>query len=75
MVASDFILFVVIFFLSALLLIQHFFFLRQIQKLIDKLMSRDFSEYNAANKKVIEKTIKIPSEPAEDLRTLQTFMG
>jgi len=46
----------------------------QIQKLVDKLMSRSFTEYQAA-KKSSQGEIAVPAPPEvpEDLRALQEF--
>ena len=50
---------------------QQFFFMRQIQKLVDKVMSRSYTEYVRAEKPAKKETII--AEPAEDLRALQEF--
>ena len=51
----------------------HIFYSRQIQKLLDKLMSRDYREYHSvtAPPKKNER-IELPETP-EDLRVLQGF--
>ena len=51
---------------------QQFFFLRQIQKLVDKIMSRSFTEYVMA-KEPQKPKISVPLDEPEDLRTLQEF--
>lgn len=52
--------------------LQQFFFLHQINKLIDKVMSRSYTEYIKA-KEPPQKPVRIETEPIEDLRTLQEF--
>lgn len=47
-----------IFFLAALICFQQVYYLRQIQKLIDKLMSRDFHEYKVAETVKPRDTVK-----------------
>lgn len=54
----------------------HFFYSHQIQKLLDKLMSRDYRDYHtvhAPSKKESQDKIKLPDGIPEDLRTLQGF--
>lgn len=67
----DVTLLVVLVALLAVIVLQQVFFMRQIQKLVDKAMSRSFQEYRQADKP-FEK-VKIPVDPAEDLRALQEF--
>ncbi len=60
--------------LTALIVFQQVYFMRQIQKLVDKLMSRDFSEYQTAvtpkpPRAKVQETAPLP----EDLRVLQGF--
>jgi len=50
---------------------QQYFFLKQIQKLVDKVMSRSYTEYSKADKTPIK--FQLPSDPPEDLRSLQEF--
>ncbi len=51
--------------------IQQVFYLRQINKLLDKLMSRSYTEYiKASDKPKFEVRAPVMEEP-EDLRTLQ----
>lgn len=57
--------------LATLYAFQQFFFLKQIQKLVDKVMSRSFGEYQRAQEPVSR--VKMDAAPAEDLRTLQEF--
>ncbi len=53
---------------------QQIFFLRQIQKLVDKAMSRSFQEYQSAERpKEKPGQLKIPTQPSEDLRVMQEF--
>ncbi len=60
-----------VFGLLCCIVFQQIFFLRQVQKLIDKVMSRSFQEYQAAVK---PREMKIaPQEVPEDLRILQGF--
>lgn len=54
----------------------HFFYSRQIHKLLDKLMSRDYRDYHsvsAAPKKDNGIKVQLPNEVPEDLRSLQGF--
>lgn len=54
----------------------HIFYSHQIQKLLDKLMSRDYRDYHtvhAPSKKESQDKIKLPDGIPEDLRTLQGF--
>jgi hypothetical protein len=53
--------------------LQQFFFLHQINKLVDKVMSRSYTEYVKAKEPTQRPSIQIPTEPLEDLRTLQEF--
>lgn len=61
--------------LTVIIVVQHFFYMREINRLIDKLMSRDFSEY----KRAVEPSIPTGTRPEanhdvpEDLRVLQNF--
>lgn len=50
---------------------QQIFFLRQIQKLVDKAMSRSFQEYQTAQ--VPKEKMKLPADVPDDLRALQEF--
>jgi len=59
-------------FLVALVAWQQFFFSQQIQKLIDKLMSRSFTEYQRAQEPLPPRVQAVPDIP-EDLRALQEF--
>lgn len=55
-------------FLVVLIVLQQFFYMRQIQKLVDKVMSRSYTEYVKATDKPQPK-IMIPENP-EDLTSL-----
>lgn len=56
------------------LFIQQFFFMRQIQKLVDKVMSRSYTEYVKSSVSApVPQQIKISEDVPEDLRTLQEF--
>lgn len=59
--------------LCALLAVQQVFYLHQIQKLVDKLMSRSYTDYTAAKTPPKEIRVQVPAEPPEDLRILQEF--
>lgn len=61
--------------LVALIAYQHWFYSREIQKLVDKVMSRDFGEYNrTANPPPIK--IKLPEQVIpEDLGPMREFSG
>ncbi len=58
--------------LVGLLVFQQVYFMRQVQKLLDKLMSRSYTEYKAAEKPVSRPAKQIYS-PAEDMGPLQDF--
>lgn len=74
MAAYDKILLAVFATLLVLLVAQHFFFLRQIQKLVDKLMSRDFHDYQRSiEKPEIKPRVQLPIDPPEDLGSLHGF--
>lgn len=57
-------------FLVVLLALQQVYYLSQIQKLVDKVMSRSYTEYKRAEKQVDKPIIRISDEPAEDLSTI-----
>lgn len=60
--------------LTALIVFQQVYFMRQIQKLVDKLMSRDFQEYQTAvTPKKERPKVSEPQPLPEDLRVLQGF--
>jgi hypothetical protein len=60
--------------LIGLLIYQQWFWSRQNQKLIDKLMSRNYGEYVQATKEPeLPKRGNIVPEPLEDLNTLTGF--
>lgn len=61
--------------LAGIVVFQQVFFMRQIQKLVDKAMSRDFAEYKKATDKPEKVTVQLQSELPEDLRTLQGITG
>ena len=56
--------------LVGVIVYQQFFFLKQIQVLVDKLMSRSFQEYTRT-KEPLPPRVKVESDPPEDLRVLQ----
>ena len=61
--------------LIVILLAQQFFYMRQIQVLIDKLMCRSLVEYKGATGPRVEK-IQLPDEYEDDgLRTLDEIRG
>lgn len=62
-----------IFLLCVILAYQQWFFTRQIQLLIDKMMSKNFAEYNQAKTPLVAMPTKIPMDVPEDLRALQEF--
>lgn len=51
---------------------QQIFYMRQIQKLIDKIMSRSYTEYEKA-KEPPPVRVKVSNDIPEDLRPLQEF--
>lgn len=55
------------------IVVTHWFYSRQIHKLLDKLMSRDYQTYHATVAPPKKETIRIPTEVPEDLRVLQGF--
>jgi hypothetical protein len=58
--------------LIAVIIAQHFFYMREINKLINKLMSRDYFDYSRAEKPLAEQPKKdAPPELPEDLSILQ----
>lgn len=58
--------------LSAALFYQQLFYLKQIQVLLDKAMSRSFTEYKNAEVPKAPRVI-VDNSPPEDLRVLQEF--
>lgn len=58
--------------LVGIVVYQQIFFTKQIQTLVDKLMSRSFNEYQSALKPPAPRVQMSPEIP-EDLRTLQEF--
>lgn len=58
--------------LVGLLVHQQIFFTKQIQRLVDKLMSRSFVEYQKAQEPPVPKLVPDPEVP-DDLRSLQGF--
>ncbi len=62
---------VVILLFASLVIFQQIYFLSQIQKLLDKAMSRSYTEYVKADKDPVR--ITLPQDPPEDLRILQEF--
>ncbi len=60
--------------LILLLFLQQLHWAKTTQKLIDKLMSRDYGSYvHATQPPVKREAINVVEEPAEDLGTLSTF--
>lgn len=60
--------------LIAIIIFQQCFYLKQIQKLVDKLMSRSYMEYQQTNQPVVTREVPQETPPLpEDLRTLQPF--
>lgn len=59
--------------LVGLIVAQQIFYLRQIQKLIDKLMSRSYVEYEKANAGPQPPRVRLDDNVPEDLRPLQDF--
>jgi len=55
---------------------QQIFFLHQIQKMVDKIMSRNYGDYRIAEEHAAQETPNrgIPQEPREDLRALDEIM-
>lgn len=62
----------VILVLVGVIVYQQHFFTRQIQTLVDKLMSRSFGEYQAV-KNPPPPRAQIPTDVPDDLRGLQEF--
>lgn len=58
--------------LLCLVALQQIFFMWQIQKLVDKVMSRSYTEYVKA-KETTPPGVKIDPDVPEDLRSLQEF--
>lgn len=52
-------------------IVQQLFFMNQIQKLVDKVMSRSYTEYIRAD--APKTKVQVEQEPPEDLRPLQEF--
>lgn len=59
--------------LGGVIILQQVYFMRQIQKLIDKNMCRSYPEYQRAIKKEASAKVQLDTEPVEDLRPLQEF--
>lgn len=67
---------VAFFAIVGILIFQQFFYMRQIQKLVDKMMCRSLSEYNNASAPKKEVKIKLQDEYVDNgLRTLDDFQG
>lgn len=62
---------VIIIVLVIVIAAQQFFFMRHIHRLLDKLMSRSYTEYIRADKPIINKPFKLDEEPAEDLNAIE----
>jgi hypothetical protein len=69
---TEIVLSAVILLLVGIVVYQQFFFTRQNQQLVDKLMSRSFNEYQTA-KNPPPPRVQISNEIPEDLRPLQEF--
>ncbi len=59
--------------MAALLIWQQVFFTKQIQLMINKLMSRDYADYERVATPAPPRPIIVPSEAPEDFRPLQEF--
>lgn len=59
--------------LIGLVVFQQIYYMRQVQKLIDKLMSRSYTEYKTADIKQPVDRPKLKDEPVDDLRVLNSF--
>lgn len=66
-------LLVVILLLFAVVIHQQLFFSKQIQSLVDKLMSRSYAEYQAVKEPPPPKVVQVQHDVPEDLRALQEF--
>ena len=67
---------VISFTLVGLIVFQQIYFMRQIQKLVDKLMSKSFAEYKQAEKPAIVKKRQenlLPEYMKEDMGPLSEF--
>lgn len=64
--------FLIVITLVGLLVFQQVYFMRQVQKLLDKLMSRSYTEYKSAEKPV-QRTIKQELVIPEDMGPLTEF--
>jgi hypothetical protein len=59
---------------AGLCVFQQVFFFRQIHKLVDKLMSRSYTEYTSASAPKSETIrVKIPVDPVEDLGAMGEY--
>lgn len=52
---------------------QQIFFMRHIQKLVDKVMSKDFQHYQSAQKKDERVKVQVSEEAPEDMRVMHEF--
>ncbi len=59
--------------LSSLLVFQQVYFMRQVQKLLDKLMSRSYTEYKLADKPIPSRGIAKENVMLEDMGPLTEF--
>lgn len=59
--------------LCAVIAFQQVYYLWQIQKLVDKIMSRSYTEYTRAKEPKKDLNISLSQDAPEDLRTLQGF--
>lgn len=62
---------ILIFILAGMVLVQQVFFMYQIQKLLDKAMSRSYTEYVRAKDE--RPKVQVPNEPMDDLSPLSEF--
>lgn len=57
--------------LLAVIVLQQVFFMRQVQKLVDKVMSRNYAEYSQSeklkNSENVKREFQIETEPLDDL--------
>lgn len=63
----------VIIFLGVIIVFQQVYFMRQIQKLLDKLMAGNYQGYVAATRPLPQRVAKLDDLPSEDLSVLKDF--
>ncbi len=56
-----------------LIVVQWVYFMHQTQKLVDKLMSRSYTEYTRAQEPLKPPSVKIDNDIADDLGELTVF--